>query len=165
MMVGMIIRTEQREDEAAVAIVVEWAFGQVDEARLVDRLRADGDAVIALVAIIGEIVAGHVMLSRMAAPFRALGLAPVSVSPEYQRSGVGRALVEAGLKQAREQGWETVFVLGDPAYYQRFGFEVNLAQGFSSPYAGPHFMVLPLGGQLPARSGRIDYAPAFASSG
>jgi len=163
MMVGMIIRTEQREDEAAVAIVVERAFGQADEARLIDRLRADGDVVIALVALVEEIVAGHVMLSRMEAPFRALGLAPVSVSPDYQRSGIGRALVETGLKLAREQGWEAVFVLGDPIYYERFGFRLDLAQGFSSPYAGAHFMVLPLGEQLPARSGRIAYAPAFAS--
>jgi putative acetyltransferase len=165
MMLGMIIRAEQREDAAAVAIVVERAFGQADEARLVDRLRADGDAVISLVAIVEDIVAGHVMLSRMAAPFRALGLAPVSVSPDYQRSGIGRALVEAGLKQARERGWQAVFVLGDPAYYERFGFRLDLAQGFSSPYAGAHFMVLPLGAELPARRGRIDYAPAFASLG
>jgi putative acetyltransferase len=74
-------------------------------------------------------------------------------------------LVDESLKQAREQEWEAVFVLGDPAYYQRFGFRVDLARGFSSPYAGPHFMALSLGARLRISGGRIDYAPAFASLG
>ncbi len=164
-MAKMIIRTEQQDDEPVVVTVVEQAFKQADEARLVGQLRADGDTVISLVAVVGNVVVGHVMFSRMVAPFRALGLAPVSVVPQYQRRGIGRSLVEEGLKQAREQGWEAVFVLGDPAYYERFGFRVDLARGFSSPYAGPHFMALSLGANLPASSGKIDYAPAFASLG
>jgi putative acetyltransferase len=162
MMVAMLIRTEQRDDEAAITAVVEQAFGRSDEARLVARLRSDGDAVISLVAVVGNLVAGHVMFSCIVAPFRALGLAPVSVMPEHQRRGIGRSLVAEGLKQAREQGWEAVFVVGDPDYYERFGFRVDLAKGFSSPYAGPHFMALALGVDLPV-SGRIDYASAFAS--
>jgi putative acetyltransferase len=126
-MAKMIIRTEQRDDEPVVVTVIEQAFKQADEARLVGHLRADGDAVISLVAVVGDVVVGHVMFSRMVAPFRALGLAPVSVVPQYQRRGIGRSLVEEGLKQAREQGWEAVFVLGDTTYYERFGFRVDLA--------------------------------------
>jgi putative acetyltransferase len=161
----MIVRNEQQDDESVVATVVERAFGRADVARLVGQLRTDGDAVISVVAVIGGIAVGHVMLSRMVAPFRALALAPVSVAPEHQRRGIGSSLVKEGLKQAREQEWEAVFVLGAPAYYERFGFRVDLAQDFSSPYAGPHFMALSLGARLPASRGRVDYAPAFASLG
>jgi putative acetyltransferase len=164
-MTEMIIRREQQGDEPAVATVVEQAFGQADEVRLVKQIWADGDAVISLVAVAGRVVVGHVMFSRMVGPFRALGLAPVSVVPEHQRRGIGRSLVEKGLRKAREQGWEAVFVLGNPAYYERFGFRVDLAQGFASRYAGPHFMAMSLGVRLPTRSGRIEYAPAFASLG
>lgn len=159
----MTIRPEQPEDRTEIALVVEQAFGRADEARLVDQLRSDGDAVISLVAVEGDAVVGHVMFSRMVAPFRALGLAPVSVMPECQRSGIGKSLIEEGLKRARDQGCEGVFVLGNPAYYERFGFRATLTQGFSSPYAGAHFMALSLSAALPVSSGRVDYAPAFAS--
>jgi N-acetylglutamate synthase-like GNAT family acetyltransferase len=111
----MIVRNEQQDDESVVATVVERAFGRADVARLVGQLRTDGDAVISVVAVIGGIAVGQVMLSRMVAPFRALALAPVSVAPEHQRRGIGSSLVKEGLKQAREQEWEAVFVLGAPA--------------------------------------------------
>ena len=105
---------------------------------------------------------GHVMFSRMTAPFPALGLAPFSVMPRHQRQGIGRSLVEAGLKLARDGGWVAVFAVGDPAYYGYFGFRAELAERFSSPWGGPHLMALPLGASLPVRGGRVDYAPAFA---
>src|SRR5258708_920422 len=101
----MIIRAEKQDDERAIARVVEQAFGRTDEARLVDRLRSDGDAVISLVADAGSAILGHVLFSRMRAPFRSLGLAPVSVTPEHQRGGIGKSLVEEGLKRGKDQGW------------------------------------------------------------
>jgi putative acetyltransferase len=99
----------------------------------------------------------------MSAPFHALGLAPLSVLPQWQRRGIGSALIEAALQRARAQECRAIFVLGDPDYYGRFGFRTDLAAGFSSPYAGPHFMVLSLGGPLPLVSGRVEYAGAFAN--
>jgi len=132
----------------------------------VAQLRKDGDAVISLIAVEGGNVVGHVMFSRMSAPFRALGLAPVSVDPHWRNQGISARLIEEGLKQAKATGWEGIFVVGDPAYYQRFGFSANAAEGFESPYAGPYLMVLALNEDgLPSRSGRIDYAPAFSSLG
>ena len=160
----MVIRDEGPADAPAVRALVEAAFGRPLEADLIDRLRADGDAAISLVADDGGEVVGHVLFSGMAAPFRALALAPVSVAPHRQRSGVGTRLIRAGLDRARAGGWRGVFVLGDPAYYRRFGFDPALALGFASPYAGPHLMALALGGgDLPATGGRIDHAPAFAA--
>jgi len=161
----VLIRDDRPEDEAAIAIVVRRAFGREDEAKLVEMLRADGDAAISLVALAGDQVAGHVMFSRMSAPFRALGLAPLSVSPEYQGRGVGRSLVEEGLKRAAGKGWQGVFVLGDAGYYERFGFRGALAAGFESPYAGPHLMAFALNRDLPMRVGQIAYPRAFQALG
>jgi putative acetyltransferase len=158
-----ILREETPADPAAVRRVVSAAFGREAESDLVDRLRSDGDAAIALVAVEEGRIVGHILFSPMGAPFRALALAPVAVLPERQRQGIGSALIQAGLDRATGAGWEGVFVLGEPAFYGRFGFEAGLAGGFQSPYAGPYLMARALPGPLPALSGRIDYAPAFAA--
>jgi putative acetyltransferase len=159
---AMIIRAEQTADQTAIRAVLTAAFPSQAEADLVDSLRAGGDSAISLVAAVDAGIIGHVLFSRMTAPFRALGLGPVAVVPARQRSGVGSQLIRAGLEAARNDGWQAVFVLGDPRFYRRFGFEPELAAGFASPYAGPHLMVLPLGEGLPATEGSIEYAPAFA---
>lgn len=156
------IRSETPADLAAVRAVVASAFGQADEADLVERLHADGDVVVSLMAEDGGEIIGHVLLSTMLAPFRALGLAPVSVVPARQGAGVGSALIYEAIRLAREAGYEAVFVLGDQVYYSRFGFDLDTARGFASPYAGDHFAVLELT-PLNARTGAVDYAPAFAA--
>jgi len=161
----MIIRDEEEADRAAIRDLVTAAFGQSDEADLVDWLRADGDSVISLVAVDEDRIVGHVLFSRMKSALRALGMAPVSVSPQRQRSGIGSRLVRAGLERAAEEGWQAVFVVGEPDYYRRFGFDAALAQGFSSPYSGPYLMAIALDGQLPASTGKIEFAPAFARLG
>jgi putative acetyltransferase len=158
---NVLIRSEERDDIPAVRKIVEEAFLQPAEARLVDRLRADGDGVISAVAVDEGQVVGHIMFSRMDAPFRALGLAPVAVRPSLQGSGIGSQLIRWGLAQARADKWQCVFVLGDPKFYGRFGFSVALASGFESPYAGEHFMALALNGVLPAASGKVEHAAAF----
>ena len=159
------VRLETPEDRAAVWSVVADAFDTRAEADLVDRLRADGDVVYSLVGCEDGVVVSHVLFSRMAAPFRALGLAPVATSASHRRQGIAARLIEDGLARARRDGWDGVFVLGAPAYYGRFGFDVALAAGFSSPYAEAHFMALSLGERLPTLAGAIAYAPAFAALG
>jgi putative acetyltransferase len=159
------VRDEKREDRQSVYHVVSSAFGGAAEAALVDQLRGDGDAVVSLVAEEDGLIVGHVLLSRMAAPFPALALAPLSVVPARQRCGVGSMLVEGAVRRARGEGWAALFVLGDPRYYERFGFSVEAAAGFTSPYAGQHFMVFPLGSPLPAATGELRHASAFAAFG
>jgi putative acetyltransferase len=157
-----MIRDETAADADAIREVVDAAFPGPAEARLVDLLRADGDLVYSLVAVEDDRVVGHVAFSPMAAPFRALGLGPIAVRPDRQRRGIARRLIEAGLARATADGWQAVFLLGNPAFYERFGFSVALAAGFSSPYVGPHFMVRPLGDEpLPTLAGRVEYALAF----
>jgi putative acetyltransferase len=76
---------------------------------------------------------------------------------------VGSSLVREAIRRAREEGWSAIFVLGNPDYYRRFGFEVDAAAGFSSPYAGPHFMMLSLSPRVCPTAGDLKYPPAFAA--
>ena len=140
--------------------VVRAAFGQDEEADLVEALHAAGDAAIALVAEQKGAIVGQIMLSPMREPAGCLGLGPVSVAPDLQRGGIGSTLIRAGIQRAREEGWRGIFLLGHAKYYPRFGFSPDAAHGFSSPFAGPHFMFLPLTDDAP-REGRARYAAAF----
>ena len=162
----MIVRSETPADFAAIRFVEEAAFGQPAEARLVDDLRAAGDSVFSLVAVDDGTVIGHAMFSRLQAPFPALALAPVAVRPERQRTGIGTRLIREGIVRSEAAGWRGIFVLGYPAFYRRFGFDVGMASGFTSPYAGPHWMAASLGhSELPVNTGSIEHAPAFARPG
>ncbi|MEO4040121.1 N-acetyltransferase [Hoeflea sp. CAU 1731] len=159
----MQIRPEEPIDQPTVRAILLRCFPGPVEAYLVDQLRAQGDAEVLLVGEVDGKPVAFVALSRMRAPFKALGLAPVAVLPEYRNRGIAAELILRALVDARDAGWEGVFVLGDPDYYNRFGFTIEAAQGFKSPYAGPHFMALALvGDRLPASSGAVEYAPAFS---
>jgi putative acetyltransferase len=113
------------------------------------------------------VIVGHVLLGRMRVSadgraLRALGLAPVGVLPGFQGGGIGGALIEAALGVARATGEEIVFLLGEPDYYDRFGFSAAAAAPFASPYAGPYLMALALRpGFEPPVAGEAAYARAF----
>ncbi|KAK9317304.1 hypothetical protein V1524DRAFT_468624 [Lipomyces starkeyi] len=135
-------------------IRIEAAFPTKAEAALVDRLRADGSIVMSLVTVENGNIVGHVVFSRMEFPRHSLGLGPVCVLASHRQRGVAAALIRKGR-------WAIVFVLGGPTYYKRFGFDRELAQGFTSPYAGPHLMALLLQPDA-SREGLARYAQAFA---
>jgi putative acetyltransferase len=165
-LVGAVnIRSENQDDLDAIHKLVAAAFQRPDEALLIDRVRSEGTSVISLVAVDGDEIVGHILFSRMVAPFRALGLGPVSVNPNRRRAGIGSLLIRTGLDQARQAGWQGVFVYGDPKFYSRFGFDPDLAQGFISRYSGPNLMSLALGRALPAQEGVVEYARSFNSLG
>lgn len=154
---------EDARDSRAVYRAVSSAFGRSAEAELIEALRKAGDSIISLVADEDGEIVRHVLLSRMNAPFPALALAPVSVIPTRQRRGIGSTLIKLAVNRARNGGWAAIFVLGDPNYYQRFGFEREAAAGFTSPYAGPHFMTLKLSQSLSASTGELGHPRAFAA--
>jgi putative acetyltransferase len=161
----VIIRPERTDDAAAIRSVLVAAFAGNAEADLVERLRRDGDRVLALVAEQDGAVCGYLGFPHLtveAAP--AVGLAPLAVAPDIQRRGIASALVREGLRLLAARGEQLVFVLGDPAYYCRFGFDVAEAEPFESPYAGPHFMVLRLSDDAP-RGGKVRYPAAFDQPG
>ncbi len=157
------IRPETEADLKAIHRLHTQCFPTGAEANLVDQLRKDKDLAISLCAIAGDQIIGHVAFSKMIAPFKALGLAPVSVAQELRKQGVAHDLIRTGLIHAKEQGYDAAFVLGDPAYYTRFGFLVERAAQYDCDYAGPYFMILPLAAThaLPP-TGRVSYAHAFS---
>lgn len=162
----MSVKAELPEHRELIRALHVAAFPDDTEADLVDRLRADGDVVISLVACDGSRVIGHVVFSAMSAPFRALAMAPVAVAQPHRRKGVAARLINEGIARARDEGWDGIFVVGEPQYYSRFGFSVKKAQRFASPYAGPYFMLLDLTeGGLAGKSGHVTHAPAFAALG
>ena len=163
------IREETAADRVVVRAVVRAAFGGEAEADLVERLHADGDATVALVAERAGNVVGHVLFSRLPIELGqrivpAAALAPLAVAPEWQRQGIGAALVREGLALCRDRGVAAVVVLGDSAYYGRFGFRAGTTAGLQTPWSGPHLMALELiPGSLSGDSGIAHYAAAFSA--
>ena len=100
----MEARPEKYSDHVAIKDLLVSCFPTQAEADLVERLRADGDGVIAFVAIEHHQIAGHVMLSKMHAPFRALGLAPVAVDKAMRRRGISERLIDEALRKASIEG-------------------------------------------------------------
>ncbi len=163
----MIVRAATSADAAAIHAVHVAAFPTDAEARLVDALIGDGDQLVSVVADDGVAIIGQCLFSRMTvvaerASIPATALAPVAVRPLHQRQGVGTAMIQAGLATLEEAGIGLCFVLGDPAYYRRFGFSASAARPFASPYAGSYFQARWTGVPVPAEVGTAVHAPAFA---
>lgn len=165
----LFIRREAEHDVAAIRHVNERAFGQPDEARLVDALRAGGAVLLSLVAERDGMVVGHVLFSPAKvvgerAETQAAALAPIAVLPGYQKTGVGSSLVRQGLAELRDAGHGLVIVLGHPDYYPRFGFVPASTFGIGCPFDVPDeaFMVLELrNGAAPPGGGVVRYRPEF----
>jgi len=164
-----LIREERPEDAEAVHAVLVAAFGRVAEARLVERLRASARIVCAMVAEEKGRVLGHVVFSRIAvesgnSETPVLALAPLAVMPAFQRLGIGSALVSAGLARCRELGHARVVVLGESAYYGRFGFVPASRFGLKCPFPVPEeaFMAIELEPDAFAQvSGVVRYGHEF----
>jgi putative acetyltransferase len=164
----MIIRDAEPGDALAIRAIVASAFGRADEARLVEQLRADGDAFIELVAededdgeLVGAILFSPLAIDRPDETLTALALAPVAVRPDRQKDGVGAALIRAGIEQARFAAIPAIVLLGHPAYYQRFGFSAKAAESLDAPFSGPSFMALELEPGVLKAGGSVRYAAAF----
>jgi putative acetyltransferase len=134
------IRPEKPEDITAIRVVNESAFGQREEADIVDRLGESCAEFISLVAedetIVGAILFTPAAIETPGEPVVWMGLAPLAVLPKCQRQGIGSALVRRGLEIVRERGCPFVVVLGHPEYYPRFGFERASAHGLARQRAG-----------------------------
>ncbi len=166
----MIVRPERPADHEAVREVVREAFGEDGVAALLDDLRANPAWLdLSFVAEDGGEVVGHVSLTRAwvddpRSVVDVLVLSPLSVRPDRQRAGVGRALVAAALAAAAEREEPLVFLEGDPRYYSRLGFVPAGPLGFTAP--SPRiperaFQVWPTPAYRGGLSGALVYPDVF----
>lgn len=160
------IRPEQSGEEPAIHAMVTRAFeghpySDGDEQDVIDRLRADGDLILSLIAVrdgvvIGQITYSPAILMNGEPDWYVLG--PVAVEPNRQGQGIGRALIEAGESAMKARGAKGITVLGDPEIYSRFGFQPNTPMWLAGEL-GWAFQVKSLKGAIPACEQR--YVRAF----
>lgn len=163
------IRSELPEDVEAIYSLNQEAFEEIAEANMVNNLRTSNAMILSLVAIKNNEIVGHIAFSPVTiesdqATVNAVGLAPMAVSPEFQRSGIGSQLVEEGLNRIRTAGHDLVVVLGHPEYYPRFGFVPAKKYGIRWEHDVPEeaFMIKELReGALKEVRGTVKYRPEF----
>jgi putative acetyltransferase len=162
----MTIRDERTGDEHEVDQIISTAFANHHhsdqrEGWIVKRLRAGNALTMSLVAdengrLVGHLAFSAVQIDGASAGWHGLG--PVAIWPEWQRQGIGSALIRAGLERLRDLSSNGCVVLGEPKFYERFGFLTDSRlrlEGVSPEF----FLVLPFYNVIPA--GRVDYHPAF----
>ena len=164
----------------ALEAVHRAAFPTDLEARLVRLLFRRGKAIVSLKAVVDDQTVGHVLFSPATCDIvpsdrpggglslsdslpSGLGLAPLAVIPAYQRQGVGSALVRAGIEACSQLGAAWIIVLGDPAFYSRFGFEAASRYAITGEFGGGDaFQMLILdANQLPPAGRSACYSPEF----
>ena len=162
----MLIRSETPGDHDSIRHILIAAFADhpyshQTEHLIVDCLRADDALTVSLVAEVDGQVVGQIAFSPVKIAGRDcgwLGLGPVAVTPSRQRRGIGQALVNEGLKTIRNMGAQGCVLVGDPAFYRRFGFEHNplLRMDGVPPEV---LLCLPMGPEIPP--GNVLHHPAF----
>lgn len=152
---NITIRTEKPHEYEAIIAVHTLAFGQPNEANLVELLR-DSPAFIpelSIVAVQGKAVVGHILFTVATlrkddrTSIKVLALAPMAVLPSLQQEGIGSMMVEEGLKRAALLPYPAVIVLGHAEYFPMFGFQPAVNWGIRCPYNGvedENFMALEL---------------------
>ena len=160
------IRGETAADLPEIEAVTVSAFRNArhsrhTEQRIIDALRQTGKLAVSLVAEANGTIIGHVAVSPVTLSNRAsgwFGLGPVSVLPNHQRRGVGSRLIWKALRTLRQRGASGCVVLGDPAYYGRFGFQAD--PNLSLPGA-PHEYFQALSFDTPRPRASVEYPEAF----
>jgi putative acetyltransferase len=160
------VRQERRTDFEAIREVNRRAFGQDQEADLIDALRSSGAASLSLVATVDEHVVGHIMYSPVQlGEIEGSGLGPMAVLPEYQRRGIGSRLVETGNRQLEIAVCPFIVVLGHAEFYPRFGFKPARPMGVTCEWDVPEnvFLILVLDAlRMSGASGLARYRREFS---
>jgi len=168
----VVIRRETPEEFSQIYDLVKVAFqtAKVSDGKeqdFVNQLRSNGNYIpeLALVAEENGKLIGHIMLTKTYIvdrenKFETLLLAPISVALEYRNRGVGSNLIKESFKLAKEMGYTSVFLVGDPAYYHRFGFKSAVNFGIKHTHNIPDENVMAcelVPGALDGISGTIDF--------
>lgn len=166
----IIIRKETEADAGVIGEVTIAAFATLEISRhteqfVIEALRKTGALTVSLVAELDGRVVGHIAFSPVTMPDGTsdwFGLGPVSVLPEFQRQGIGKALIREGLSQLRALGAKGCCLVGHPEYYRQFGF-VN-PEGLAHEGVPPEvFFVLPFDSEVP--QGSVSFHDAFRVDG
>ena len=163
-----IIRDETGSDIQAIADVTKTAFATLAISRhteqfIISALRAAGALSVSLVAEIDGKVVGHVAFSPITISDGTpdwYGVGPISVLPEYQRQGIGTALMNEGLARLKARGAKGCALVGEPEYYKRFGFRnppTLTLEGVPPKY----FLALPFTKTIPTAA--VTFHPAFTA--
>ena len=162
------VRLETADDHVLVDEINVSAFNGTGEARLVRTLRG-GEGTVSLVAerdgeVVGHIFFTPVRVGTSRPNLNTVALGPMAVEPNQQRTGIGSAMVEAGIEACRTAGADAIFVMGHRSYYPRFGFTPAPERGlrFRGPQFDDHFFVMELReGALDGIEGLVAYSPEF----
>ncbi len=163
------IRRQVHEDDAAVCDVIGPAFDGEPEVVALEEALAQRSDSTGYVALVDDLVVGHVRLTRgwidaEARLVEVLVLSPLSVVPGWQRLGIGRALVAHAVAEANRAGVPAMFLEGDPAYYARLGWRPASELGVTAPSAripAPACQAVALPGWEPWMRGALVYADTF----
>ncbi|MCT7373799.1 GNAT family N-acetyltransferase [Chelativorans salis] len=166
----MLIRNERPGDEDAIHSLTlsafePMAFSDGSEAPIIRSLRASGDLTLSLVAEKDGAILGHIALSPVTIDGihnNWFGLGPVSVRPEMQRRGIGRALILTGLEMLKERGARGCALIGSPDIYSRVGFESDGQLSYGNLDRSYVQWIVFSG---PAPRGELKFAPAFEPEG
>lgn len=159
----MQIRPSRSDERGALMALTQSAFGAPAEAQLVGALIDEPLETPSFVAELDGELIGHVLYSQLTGPDKALALGPLSVRQQWRDMQVGTQLTRQTLSQLRDDGWQSVFVLGAPGYYERFGFKSELADRVRSQYQGPYLLAKELvPGALSNFDGAITYPKPFS---
>ncbi|WP_310450489.1 N-acetyltransferase [Sulfuritalea sp.] len=167
---GTAIRNETDADAGAIADLTIAAFSTLPisnhtEQFIIAALRAAKALTVSLVAEIDGRVVGHIAFSPVAMSDGSsawYGLGPVSVLPEYQRQGIGGALIQEGLSRLKKLGARGCCLVGHPDYYRRFGFENTRGLGLEG-VPQDVFFVMSFDGRMP--QGSVEFHEAFKAAG
>lgn len=165
----MIIRNETGSDIEAISAITKAAFenhphSNQTEQFIISALRADNALTISLVAEIEGKVTGHIAFSPVSisdGSHNWYGLGPISVLPEHQRQGIGKALIHKGLFLLKKLGAKGCVLVGDPKYYVQFGFRNSpylILEGVPQEY----FLALPFDDDK--AQGAVVFHPAFSAN-
>jgi putative acetyltransferase len=170
MNLDIVIRTETSADIDAITEVTTAAFETLEisnhtEQFIIEALRAAKALSVSLVAELDGRVIGHIAFSPVTISDGTqdwYGLGPVSVLPEYQRNGIGKALIQEGLSRLKDLNARGCCLVGHPDYYKRFGFK-NMP-GFVHEGVPPEvFQALCFDGQTP--QGTVTFHEGFKADG
>ena len=161
----MKLREVTPNDHLFVSILLQTAFDGPDQARLVERLRLDGDMAMELLAVdeqTGKAI-GHMSFAKLHAPAGWWSLAPVAVVRDLQFSGIGTEIIRYGLDIARQAKAPAILATGAAKYFARFGFSAKAAEHLTSPRIRVPLLLYPIAQGTAGRAGAVIYPPAFDS--